>query len=74
MLNLTRKKSKNNIKSKIYRIFFMNSSDINQSISLVSKIHSKSADFLVQKFKEKGLPDFASSHGNILFQLRENID
>ncbi len=45
---------------------------INQSISLVSKIHSQTADFLVQKFKEKGMPDFASSHGNILFQLSKN--
>lgn len=43
--------------------------NINQSISLISKIHSQSADFLIKKFKENGMPDFASSHGNILFQL-----
>ncbi|MCR4735065.1 MAG: MarR family transcriptional regulator [Treponema sp.] len=43
--------------------------EINSSISLVSYIHSQSADFLISKLKERGLPDFASSHGNILFQL-----
>ena len=43
--------------------------DINSSISLLSHIHSITADFLIEKLKEKGLPDFASSHGNILFQL-----
>lgn len=51
-----------------------NNPNINQSISLISKIHSQSADFLIQKFKEKGLPDFASSHGNILFQLSKNSE
>lgn len=51
-----------------------NNLNINQSISLISKIHSQSADFLIQKFKEKGLPDFASSHGNILFQLSKHSE
>ncbi|MCQ2576600.1 MAG: MarR family transcriptional regulator [Treponema sp.] len=44
-------------------------SDINSSISKISSIHTKTAEFLESKLKEKGLPDFASSHGNILFQL-----
>ena len=46
--------------------------DINSSISLLSCIHSITADFLIEKLKERGFPDFASSHGNILFQLSVN--
>lgn len=41
----------------------------NKSISKISHIHSLSADFLTEKLSEKGLENFASSHGNILFQL-----
>lgn len=43
--------------------------NINNSISLVSHIHSITADFLTEKLKKEGFHDFASSHGNILFQL-----
>ncbi len=39
---------------------------------MVSHIHSLAADFLISKLHENGLPDFASSHGNILFQLNIN--
>ena len=39
------------------------------SISQVSHIHSLTADFLVKKLAQNGFDDFASSHGNILFQL-----
>lgn len=46
--------------------------DVNSSISLLSQIHSITADFLTEKLKERGFPDFASSHGNILFQLSIN--
>ena len=46
--------------------------DVNSSISLLSNIHSITADFLTEKLKERGFPDFASSHGNILFQLSIN--
>ena len=46
--------------------------EINSSISLLSHIHSQCADFLISRLKERGLPDFASSHGNILFQLCKN--
>ena len=46
--------------------------DVNSSISLLSHIHSITADFLIEKLKEHGYPDFASSHGNILFQLSVN--
>ena len=46
--------------------------DINSSISLLSCIHSITADFLIEKLKAVGFPDFASSHGNILFQLSVN--
>ena len=43
--------------------------DVNSSISMLSHIHSITADFLMEKLKEKGFPDFASSHGFILYQL-----
>lgn len=43
--------------------------DINKSISLVSHIHSVTSDFLINELKKNGLPDLATSHGNILFQL-----
>ncbi len=43
--------------------------DIKSSISLLSHIHSTTADFLIEKLNEQGFPEFASSHGNILFQL-----
>lgn len=43
--------------------------EINSSISLLSNIHSLSADFLIKELSNKGLSDFMSSHGNILFQL-----
>lgn len=46
--------------------------NINSSISLLSHIHSVTADFLIEKLSEQGLPQFASSHGNILFQLSIN--
>ena len=46
--------------------------DVNSSISLLSNIHSITADFLTERLKTKGFPDFASSHGNILFQLSVN--
>lgn len=46
--------------------------NVNSSISLLSHIHTITADFLIEKLKERGYPDFASSHGNILFQLSVN--
>ena len=46
--------------------------DVTSSISLLSPIHTITADFLIEKLKERGYPDFASSHGNILFQLSVN--
>lgn len=46
--------------------------DVNSSISLLSHIHTITADFLIEKLKERGYTDFASSHGNILFQLSVN--
>lgn len=42
------------------------------SISLLSNIHSITQDFLMNKLTENGFIDFASSHGNILFQLNIN--
>lgn len=42
---------------------------INSAVSKVSLIHTLTADFLAKRLKEKGFDEFASSHGNILFQL-----
>lgn len=42
---------------------------IKSSISLLSHIHSITADFLIEKLNVQGFPEFVSSHGNILFQL-----
>lgn len=44
----------------------------NSSISQVSHIHSLTADFLKKRLAQSGFDDFASSHGNILFQLAIN--
>ncbi|MCR4901133.1 MAG: MarR family transcriptional regulator [Treponema sp.] len=44
----------------------------NTSISQVSLIHSLTADFLKKRLAQNGFDDFASSHGNILFQLSVN--
>ena len=46
--------------------------NINSSISLVSHIHIITADFLTEKLKQKGFQNYASSHGNILFQLSKS--
>lgn len=46
--------------------------DVNSAISLLSHIHTITADFLITKLKDKGFQQFASSHGNILFQLQKN--
>lgn len=43
--------------------------NINSSISLLSNVHSITADFLTEKLSQQGFKEFASSHGNILFQL-----
>lgn len=43
--------------------------NVNSSISQLSHIHTITADFLIEKLKERGFQDYASSHGNILFQL-----
>lgn len=47
-------------------------SNINSSISLVSHIHGTTADFLIKELAAQGFDDFATSHGNILFQLSLN--
>ncbi len=44
----------------------------NTSISQVSQIHSLTADFLKKRLAQNGFDDFASSHGNILYQLSIN--
>ena len=38
-------------------------------LSLISHIHSLTADYLQERMCEVGLPDLVSSHGNILFCL-----
>ena len=46
--------------------------NVNSSISFLSHIHTITATFLTEKLKKQGFNDFASSHGNILFQLNKN--
>ena len=46
--------------------------NVNSSISFLSHIHTITATFLTEKLKQHGFNDFASSHGNILFQLNKN--
>lgn len=46
--------------------------NIDSSISFLSHIHTKTADFLTSKLKNEGFQDYATSHGNILFQLSKN--
>ena len=43
--------------------------EIKSSISEISHIHTLTAAFLQERLASKGLADFVSSHGNILFQL-----
>ena len=43
--------------------------EVNSSSSVISHIHSLLQDFVRTRLQNEGLPDFASSHGNILFQL-----
>lgn len=46
--------------------------DVSQAMSLISRIHTSSADFLTEQLAEKGLPNFSTSHGFILFQLAQS--
>ena len=46
--------------------------DISSTVSLVSHIHSLSADFLRTKLNQLGLPELSSSHGFILFLLSKD--
>lgn len=45
---------------------------VNNSISKISQLHSITQEFLLQKMNQGGFTEFASSHGNILFQLNKN--
>lgn len=42
---------------------------VSSALSLISKIHSLTADYLQGKLQNKDLPNLASSHGNILYCL-----
>lgn len=46
--------------------------DVSSTVSLVSHIHSLSADFLRSRLNQKGLPELSSSHGFILFLLSKD--
>ncbi len=48
--------------------------DVSSTVSLVSHIHSLSADFLRSRLNQKGLPELSSSHGFILFLLSKEED
>lgn len=42
------------------------------TLSIISKIHSLSSSFLKKELENQGLAELVSSHGNILFQLSVN--
>ena len=48
--------------------------DISSTVSLVSHIHSLSADFLRSRLNQLGLPELSSSHGFILFLLSKESE
>ena len=45
--------------------------DTSSVLSLISKIHSQSQDFLQKKMRASGLPEMVSSHGFILYKLSQ---
>lgn len=45
---------------------------VSSILSLISRIHSQSQDFLQQELNALGLKELATSHGNILFCLSKN--
>ncbi len=44
---------------------------VSSALSLISKIHSLSADYLQSKLQSDDIPNLASSHGNILYCLTQ---
>ncbi len=49
----------------------MNNEQLSGILSLVSKIHSETVAYLNKELANSGLPDFSTSHGNILFRLSQ---
>jgi DNA-binding MarR family transcriptional regulator len=47
----------------------MNNEQLSGILSLVSKIHAETVAFFKEELAANGLPDFTTSHGNILYRL-----
>lgn len=45
--------------------------EVSSVLALISRIHSLAVDFLQQQLSQLGLPDFATSHGFILYSLSQ---
>lgn len=46
-----------------------NQNQISGTVSLISEIHASTSAFLRARLKSKGMTDFSTSHGNILYRL-----
>ena len=47
----------------------MNNEQLSGILSLVSKIHAETVAYLNKELANNGLPDFSTSHGNIMYRL-----
>jgi len=49
----------------------MNNGHLSGILSLISKIHAETVTYLNAELANSGLPDFSTSHGNILYRLSQ---
>ncbi|MCQ2580076.1 MAG: MarR family transcriptional regulator [Treponemataceae bacterium] len=50
----------------------MNNEQLSGILSLVSKIHAETVAYLKEEMSGNGMPDFSTSHGNILYRLSQS--
>ena len=50
----------------------MSNDQLSGILSLISKIHAETASYLNEELANNGLPDFSTSHGNILYRLSQS--
>lgn len=49
----------------------MDNQQLSGILSLISKVHAETVSYLNDELASNGLPDFATSHGNILYRLSQ---